>query len=147
MSTRSRIAVQLEDGSYTSIYCHCDGYPGGPGVGIKLIEHYNTFEKAKALMSGPTAHYRSLPPLHPDEVPYCTATKADPRGNSCMFEFERADDKPVDFKRLSDMPFEEYNYRFSKGKWRVYGGPVQRWEDLEKRLARIKPGQDEVPYR
>ena len=31
MSTRSRIAVELNDGTVKSVYCHWDGYPAGVG--------------------------------------------------------------------------------------------------------------------
>lgn len=32
MSTRSSIAIELEDGSVKSVYCHYDGYPQGVGA-------------------------------------------------------------------------------------------------------------------
>jgi len=38
MSTRSRIAVELEDGKVLSVYCHWDGYP--EGVGSDLINMF-----------------------------------------------------------------------------------------------------------
>jgi hypothetical protein len=38
MSTRSRIAIENQDGSVTSIYCHFDGYISG--VGKTLEKHY-----------------------------------------------------------------------------------------------------------
>jgi hypothetical protein len=42
MATRSRIGVQLKDGSILSVYCHNDGYLQGPhGVGYKLPRFYN----------------------------------------------------------------------------------------------------------
>ena len=31
MATRSRIAVELQDGTVKSVYCHWDGYPDGVG--------------------------------------------------------------------------------------------------------------------
>ena len=39
MSTRSLICKKENDGTYKSIYCHWDGYPGG--VGATLLEYYN----------------------------------------------------------------------------------------------------------
>jgi hypothetical protein len=47
MSTRSRIAIENQDGTVTSIYCHFDGYLDG--VGKKLFEHYDR-EKTEKLM-------------------------------------------------------------------------------------------------
>ena len=47
MATRSRIAIENQDGTVTSIYCHFDGYLDG--VGKKLFEHYDR-EKTEKLM-------------------------------------------------------------------------------------------------
>ena len=48
MGTRSNIAYKKSDGKIVSMYCHYDGYPQGNGV--ILNEHYNTKEKARALV-------------------------------------------------------------------------------------------------
>jgi hypothetical protein len=48
MSTRSRIGLELSDGSVISSYCHFDGYP--EGLGVKLVEHFNTKEKVQELV-------------------------------------------------------------------------------------------------
>ena len=48
MSTRSRIALQNNDGTFTSIYCHFDGYPSNNGK--ILLEHYTDESKVRALM-------------------------------------------------------------------------------------------------
>jgi hypothetical protein len=50
MSTRSRIGIQLPDDSILSVYCHYDGYPEFNGV--KLQEHFNSYEKASELIDG-----------------------------------------------------------------------------------------------
>ena len=47
MATRSRIAIENQDGTVKSIYCHFDGYLDG--VGKKLFEHYDR-EKTEKLM-------------------------------------------------------------------------------------------------
>lgn len=47
MATRSRIAIENQDGTVDSIYCHFDGYLRG--VGKKLMEHYDK-EKLKNLI-------------------------------------------------------------------------------------------------
>ncbi len=46
MSTRSRIAVQLPDGSYCSVYCHFDG----DLVGMILQEYYNSDQQAHMII-------------------------------------------------------------------------------------------------
>jgi hypothetical protein len=48
MSTRSRIAIENQDGSVKSIYCHFDGYLSG--VGRLLKEYYTTQAKVEALI-------------------------------------------------------------------------------------------------
>ena len=48
MGTRSNIAYKKSDGKIVSMYCHYDGYPQHNGV--ILSEHYNTKEKARALV-------------------------------------------------------------------------------------------------
>ena len=50
MATRSRTGIQLSDGSILSVYCHYDGYPEFNGV--KLVEHFNSYEKASELIDG-----------------------------------------------------------------------------------------------
>jgi hypothetical protein len=49
MATRSTIGIKTEDGTIKAIYCHWDGYPEGVGVG--LVENYNSKEQAEALIS------------------------------------------------------------------------------------------------
>jgi hypothetical protein len=50
MATRSRIGVQLKDGSVLSVYCHWDGYPEWNGK--KLKEHFDSYEQAAELIDG-----------------------------------------------------------------------------------------------
>ena len=47
MATRSRIAIETEDGSVQSIYCHFDGYPSHNGE--ILLNHYD-YEKTLQLI-------------------------------------------------------------------------------------------------
>jgi hypothetical protein len=48
MGTRSEIAVENKDGTFTGIYCHWDGYPGH--VGKILFEFYSDLPKLRKLM-------------------------------------------------------------------------------------------------
>ena len=50
MATRSRIGLELSDGSVLSIYSHWDGYPEWAGRILKT--HYNTREKVASLIDG-----------------------------------------------------------------------------------------------
>jgi hypothetical protein len=48
MATRSRIGIELEDGTVKSIYCHWDGYPEHNGK--ILNEHYLDRTKVLSLI-------------------------------------------------------------------------------------------------
>ena len=50
MATRSRIGIELEDGSVLSVYHHYDGYP--EWLGRILKAHYNNKELAAELIDG-----------------------------------------------------------------------------------------------
>ena len=50
MGTRSRIGIELSDGSILSVYCHWDGYPEFNGV--KLVEHFNSHDAVTELIDG-----------------------------------------------------------------------------------------------
>lgn len=49
MGTRSKIAIEDQDGTVRSIYCHWDGYPSHHGP--ILLEHYTTQEKVESLIA------------------------------------------------------------------------------------------------
>jgi|688.fasta_scaffold582785_4 hypothetical protein len=49
MATPSRIGIENENGSITSIYCHWDGYT--EGVGATLKEHYLSTQKVRMLLN------------------------------------------------------------------------------------------------
>ena len=50
MATRSRIGIELKDGSVLSAYHHWDGYP--EWLGRILKTHYNSKDKVSALIDG-----------------------------------------------------------------------------------------------
>jgi len=50
MSTRSRIALQLAEDSFLSVYHHYDGYP--QWLGVILRQKFNTREKVAELLDG-----------------------------------------------------------------------------------------------
>jgi hypothetical protein len=50
MATRSRIAIEKENGSVKSIYCHFDGYLSG--VGKTLFNHYDKEKLEKLIELG-----------------------------------------------------------------------------------------------
>jgi hypothetical protein len=50
MATRSRIAIENQDGTVKSIYCHFDGYLRG--VGKTLFNHYDSEKLEKLIELG-----------------------------------------------------------------------------------------------
>ena len=50
MATRSRIAIENQDGTVKSIYCHFDGYLSG--VGKTLFNHYDKEKLEKLIELG-----------------------------------------------------------------------------------------------
>ena len=50
MSTRSRIGIELKDGSILSAYHHSDGYPSW--LGRILNTHYNSYDQVSELIDG-----------------------------------------------------------------------------------------------
>ena len=121
MGTRSRIGIQLKDDSILSVYCHWDGYPDFNGV--KLIEHFNSYEKASELIDGGDIsalwtnvgwNNETLDDLGPL---YYSSRGEDlaPRLDSDLCEY------------LSPDGSEEYHYLFTNGQWVCYN--MHQFED------------------
>ena len=118
MATRSRIAIENQDGTVTSIYCHCDGYTSG--VGKMLEKWYTTQAKVEALIE--LGNISSL-----DMTPMSTVAYARDRGEDLVqSKYNRVE-------ALFDMGFNsgiEYIYCYTKsGQWLVSDdGPVMELE-------------------
>jgi len=82
MSTRSRIAIENEDGTCRSIYCHWDGYPGHNGK--ILLEEYSDREKLNHLID--LGNLSSLAPnIWPEDPMELSHTFEDPVEGVCVF--------------------------------------------------------------
>ncbi len=131
MSTHSRIGIQNEDGTFTTIYCRFDGnYSYKNSVGSILFKHYITITKIKKLIHlgdlsslGPTIgekHY-----FHKEEIgdyKYCTAFHRD-EGNSIE------ETKPIIIKDLEKWArdyYYSYNYFFRENEWWMFS-----WDNLK----------------
>jgi len=106
MSTNSVVAYLNEDGSVVSSYVHYDGYE--TGVGMTLLEHYNTDKCARDLAS--TLGYASslsetVAESHADRV-----HTDEPETFESMEEFETY---------LMDNSHLEFGYLWTGGKWMV----------------------------
>lgn len=112
MATRSRIGIELADGSILSIYSHWDGYPEFNGV--KLVENFNTVEKVKELIdlgdisclwTNAGWNNETLPEVGP--LPYSS------RGEDCPPRL----DKDLNEYLCNS---EEYSYVFTNNQWVCY---------------------------
>jgi hypothetical protein len=121
MSTRARIAIPSTGGRFRSIYCHCDGDPGG--VGKVLVQHYASNAKALALIEvGDVSKLR--PKLAPNTAQTHTY-EIDQPGATVAYGRDRGD---KDCLALASNSFNalvaaagqcnaEYLYVFVSGKW------------------------------
>jgi hypothetical protein len=139
MGTRSRIGIENQDGTITSVYCHWDGYLSHNGK--ILFETYNTEEKIRELLS-----YGSIGSLandigvqHPFDNPHPFRS---PEYNEFikMTTFYGRDRGEEDTEALvhptvSDFLSysEEYTYLFKDGKWVYRGYDSKRWNKLTER--------------
>lgn len=120
MSTRSRIAIENEDGSVTSVYCHFDGYFSG--IGQTLNDHYQNREKVQSLIDLGALSYVSER-VAPDKGQTHSfgagaegVTMAYHRDRGEEFSQQTSSNREAFFKG----DIEEYGYLFTKeGEWLV----------------------------
>jgi hypothetical protein len=112
MSTRSRIGLELTDGSVISIYCHFDGYPKFNGV--KLVEHFNSYEKAAELIDlGDISCLWTNAGWNNETLPETGPLPYSARGEDCP---PHLDANKYDYLAEG----EEYAYLFVNGEWVCY---------------------------
>ena len=110
MATRSRIGIELSDGSILSAYHHWDGYP--EWLGRILTTHYNTKDKVAELIDG-------------GDMSSCWGEDKQPEYYSA-----RGEDCPprIDRNLKVFLAFgEEYSYIFRNGEWVCYN--MHQFED------------------
>jgi len=133
MSTRSRIGIELSDGSILSAYHHWDGYP--EWLGRILNTHYNTKEKAAELIDGGDMSScwtnerwsNDLLDRHRDEY-------------GPQYYSQRGEDSPPRLDADMDEFFsdgEEYSYIFRNGNWYAY--------DMHQFEPQVAPEPIEIP--
>ena len=118
MATRSRIGIELSDGSVLSVYHHWDGYESW--LGRILNTHYNTKEKVEELIDGGdmsscwTEDRFSIDPTHGFKVQEYGPQYYSARGEDCP---PRLDANKYDYLAEG----EEYAYLYTlKGEWVCY---------------------------
>ena len=105
MSTNSVVGYLRSDGSIVSSYVHYDGYE--TGVGMTLLEHYNSDERALAVSVG--GYYSSLGEDLNESLNASVHTEEVEMFDS-MTEFE---------EYLMDNTHLEFGYLWTGGKWMV----------------------------
>jgi hypothetical protein len=113
MATRSRIGIELSDGSILSAYHHWDGYPSWLGRILKT--HYNDYKKASELIDG-------------GDMSCCWTTDrwdgSDVEGEyGAQYYSQRGEDCPPRLdKNLKEYlnNGEEYAYLYKNGEWICY---------------------------
>ena len=114
MSTRSRIGLELPDGSIISIYSHFDGYK--EFTGRHLVEHFNSYEKAAELVDmGDISCLWTNVGFNNETLPETGPLPYSARGEDCP---PRLDKDLCEF--LLPDNSEEYSYVFRNGQWICY---------------------------
>jgi len=116
MSTRSRIGLELKNGSILSVYHHWDGYP--EWLGRILKTHYNTREKvAKLIDGGDMSSAWTNATWHDSDATNVYGPQYySQRGDNCP---PRLDADLCEY--LLPENSEEYAYLFRNGEWVCYG--------------------------
>ena len=139
MSTRSYICKENEDGTYTGIYCHWDGYLDHNGR--MLLEHYNTIEKVNSLLKLGNISFLDCE-LEPNpKLPHNFENKQD--GVTFAYGRDKGEAEQeahtVSLEDLNQDLFIEYIYVFIQDKkWKYFiGGELHKGmksvkEDLDK---------------
>lgn len=134
MATRSKIGIKNPDGTFTSVYCHWDGYPSHQ-LPI-LTKNYNTVEKVNALLEHGDMSSLDESCEKPEGHSFDTVVK----GYTVYYGRDRGEENTEKNTSLTDGPLfaEEYGYLFDNGQWNVWlGGTNHEWipskdVDLEK---------------
>jgi hypothetical protein len=130
MSTRSRIGIQLADDSILSVYCHYDGYPEFNGV--KLVEHFNSYEKAAELIDGGDISCLWTNTGWNNEVLPTTGA---------LYYSSRGEDIPPSLDNTLDEYLkdgEEYAYLYRDGEWVCYD--TKSWSETYLQQVEIPSG-------
>jgi len=134
MATRSRIGLELKNGSVLSVYHHWDGYP--EWLGRILNTHYNTKEKVAELIDGgdmsscwnDTVWGKNRTDGQKYGPEYYSA-----RGEDCP---PRLDGKLGEY--LLKGIGEEYHYIFRNGEWVCYN--MHEFDNKQPEIVEIPSG-------
>lgn len=143
MGTRARVAVKNEDGRYTSIYTHWDGYPSHHGP--ILLNGYVTEDKVRKLMAlGDLSSLgESIGEKHPFDGPHdgvCNAYGRD-RGEDGVGAKHSAN--LPELLALTKDCGGEWLYVFDGGRWLAAGGAYSAFGmPANKEVGPLRPLQE-----
>ena len=138
MATRSRIGIELKDGSILSAYHHWDGYP--QWLGRILQTHYNTKEKVSALIDGGDMSSCWTNERWGGVNEYGGQMKEETAEYGAQYYSQRGEDTPPRYDNDMEEFFsdnEEYSYIFRNGNWFAYD--MHQFEDT------VAPEPVEIP--
>ena len=141
MSTRARIGILLPDDSILSVYHHFDGYP--EGLGGKLKEHYNTYEKASELIDG-----GNMSNCWSDSKFNVETGEFTPIADPKPTYYGGDDEAPILSKNFDDFSRidcrQEYSYVFVKDRWEGYAISHKMDENYEE-IVSVNVRNVEIP--
>jgi len=139
MATRSRIGIQLSDGSILSVYHHWDGYP--EWLGRILTTHYNSKDKVTELIDGGDMSSCWTNERWSGVNEYGGQMKEETTEYAPQYYSQRGEDCPPrldahwgDFINNG----EEYGYIFKNGEWVCYD--TKTWSDTFTSRIQIPQG-------
>ena len=141
MSTRARIGIQLPDDSILSVYHHFDGYP--EGLGVKLVDYYNTYEKASELIDG-----GNMSNCYSDSKFNVETGEFTPIADPKPSYYGGDNEEPVLSKNFDEFTridcWQEYSYVFVKDRWVAYSTEQKFNKDYSK-ITRVIVKEVEIP--
>ena len=138
MATRSRIGIELKDGSILSAYHHWDGYP--QWLGRILNTHYNTKEKVADLIDGGDMSCAWTNERWGGVNEYGGQMKEETAEYGPQYYSQRGENCPPRYDKDMEEFFsdnEEYSYIFRNGNWFAYD--MHQFEDT------VAPEPVEIP--
>ena len=116
MGTRSTITVENDDGTYSSVYCHWDGYLSHNGV--ILQSHYNSDKLAKKLIKHGDISSLSEKCSKPKGHSYDNQVE----GYTVYYGRDRGekDTQARTIHNLSEIDGQEYDYVWTSGCWHLF---------------------------
>ena len=141
MSTRARIGIQLPDDSILSVYHHFDGYP--EGLGVKLVDYYNTYEKVSELIDG-----GNMSNCYSDSKFNVETGEFTPIADPKPSYYGGDNEEPVLSKNFDEFTridcWQEFSYVFVTDRWVAYSTEQKFNKDYSK-ITRVIVKEVEIP--